>query len=150
MCLCSAKADTGPSVLDRIEEKLKQISKVYPFSSPVCLLGESGELLCELRAYKHTSQEMGRNMASMRRAANQFARSVDSKQAECSTLHVRGADNIFSLYVFDQIVLAFYSQMPSDDDEASKLDFMTKDKELQSEIIDGEDGIRTLVRSLTL
>ena len=89
-------------------------------------------------------------MASMRRAANQFARSVDSKQAECSTLHVRGAENIFSLYVFDQIVLAFYSQVPSDDDEASKLDFMTKDKELQSEIIDGEDGIRTLVRSLTL
>ena len=150
MGLCSAKADTGPSVLDRIEEKLKQISKVYPFSLPVCLLGESGELLCELRAYKHTSQEMGRNMASMRRAANHFARSVDSKQAECSTLHVRGAENIFSLYVFDQIVLAFYSQVPSDDDEASKLDFMTKDKELQSEIIDGEDGIRTLVRSLTL
>jgi hypothetical protein len=145
--LC-AKVDTGPSVLELIEEKLKQISTIYPVSLPVCLLGESGELVSELTALKHTSQEMGRNMASMKRAANQFARSIDPKQAECSTLHVKGADNIFSLYVFDKIVLAFYSQIPTEDEESPKLDFVSKDKQIQTEVIDGPGGIRSLVRSL--
>ena len=104
--------------------------------------------MSELASPKHTSQELARNMASMRRAANQFARSIDSKQAECSTLHVRGADNIFSLYVFDKIVLAFYSQIASTDMDEAKTDFVLRDKQIQNEVILGEGGLRALVRSL--
>ena len=148
MGLCCTKADTGPSTLELIEDKLKHISSIYPSSLPVCLLGESGELVLELQSAKHTSQEMGRNMASMRRAANQFARSIDSKQAECSTIHVRGTDNIFSMYVLDnKAVLAFYSQIPPEDDQ-SKTDFVSKDKRIESEVIEGVDGIKALVKSL--
>ena len=143
MGICCAKADTGPSIVEQIEEKLRHVSTVYPSSLPVCLLGEAGNLVSELASPKHTSQELARNMASMRRAANQFARSIDSKQAECSTLHVRGADNIFSLYVFDKIVLAFYSQIASTDMDEAKTDFVLRDKQIQNEVRLKRDQVRT-------
>ena len=150
MGACCTKTDTGPSLLELIEAKLKQISTVYPNSTKLqILLNKDGQLVTSTTNAQHTAQEMGRNIASMKRAANQFARSFDSKQTECSTLHVRGADNIFSLYTFDKNVLAFYSHIPSDELEAaSTLDFVSRDKELQLQIIDGDGGIRNLMKNL--
>ena len=86
-------------------------------------------------------------MASMRRSANQFAKSFDSKQTECSTLHVRGADNIYSLYAFDKIVLAFYSHF-EEAEAARTFDFVSKDNQLQNEVIEGEGGLKELMRRL--
>ena len=147
MACCKKNTGMGPSITDQLGDKLKQISDVYPFSAPACLLGrENGELISELPAAGHATEELGRNVASMRRAATQFARSLESsKQTDASnlrTLHVRGTDTIFSLYAFDQSVLAFYSKLsPS---VAQSLDFNSKDKKLQPIIEDLKQLLRNL------
>ena len=52
------------------------------------------------------------------------------------------------MYVLDnKAVLAFYSQIPPEDDQ-SKTDFVSKDKRIESEVIEGVDGIKALVKSL--
>lgn len=102
------------------------------------------------------------NVASMRRAASQFARSLESnKQAPSAastsatrmdtsfsnlrTLHVRGTENVFSLYVFDDAILAFYSQnMPRQ--EVQGLEFLSRDKKLRQEVI---PEMRQLLNNLT-
>ena len=103
------------------------------------------------------------NVASMRRAASQFARSLESnKQAPSAaaatsatradtsfsnlrTLHVRGTENVFSLYVFDDAILAFYSQnLPRQ--EVQGLEFVSRDKKLKQEVI---PEMRQLLNNLT-
>ena len=99
----------------------------------------------------------------MRRAASQFARSLESnKQAPSAaaatsatradtsfsnlrTLHVRGTENVFSLYVFDDAILAFYSQnLPRQ--EVQGLEFVSRDKKLKQEVI---PEMRQLLNNLT-
>ena len=178
MSCCRKTAGMTPSIHARIDVLLQKISTVYPNSYPVLVLNAStSEILAHLPhppasgrtagaagdpASRASSSKRPRpidasvpilhhSVASMRRAASQFARSLESnKQAPSAasssaarmdtsfsnlrTLHVRGTENVFSLYVFDDAILSFYSQnMPRY--EVQGLEFLPRDKKLHSSVI---------------
>ena len=173
MACCRKSSGLTPTLHSRIEVLLKKISSVYPASYPVLVLNASNsEIIAHLptptvqaslssssskspRPVESTIPVLHHSVASMRRAASQFARSLESyKQAPSSsppssttpsssarssfsnlrTLHIRGTENLFSLYVFDDSILAFYSQnMPRQ--EVQRLDFLSRDKKLHSAVI---------------
>ena len=74
--------------------------------------------------------EFTRNTCSMHRAANHFARSLESKQAESTNLHVQGSESMFSLYAFDDVFLAFYSAVGID----AEINLMKIDTEIAKNI----------------
>ena len=177
MACCRKSSGLTPSIHSRIDVLLNKISTVYPNSYPVLVLNASNsEIIAHLpfppspgtsasgaaatagaasskksRSVDASVPVLHHSVASMRRAASQFARSLESnKQAPSAasssaarmetsfsnlrTLHVRGTENVFSLYAFDDAILSFYSQnMPRQ--EVQGLDFLSRDKKLHSNVI---------------
>eukprot|EP01112_Ceratiomyxa_fruticulosa_P003789 TRINITY_DN140_c0_g1_i1.p1 TRINITY_DN140_c0_g1~~TRINITY_DN140_c0_g1_i1.p1 ORF type:complete len:144 (+),score=26.74 TRINITY_DN140_c0_g1_i1:409-840(+) len=110
MTNCSrSNAAVAPKILKQVHAKLKEIQVIYPGTKTVFILDKNGEVLAS-SGDQPERKEIPETVLQLKVAALKFADTLQDKD-ELSTLHIRGETSVFSVYIVNDYILTFYSEM---------------------------------------
>uniref|UniRef100_A0A7R9UAI9 Roadblock/LAMTOR2 domain-containing protein n=1 Tax=Pinguiococcus pyrenoidosus TaxID=172671 RepID=A0A7R9UAI9_9STRA len=127
MACCERQSGMVPNGQDLIREKLGHIGRIFPGYSYSCVLNGVGEVIVHTGS-SELDGDLPSAISSLQLAAEQFASHLS--QADCSAIHISGANVMFSCYGVDANLLALYS-----DNTIDTFDMVAKDEQIEEEII---------------
>jgi len=129
-CFCCGGASIGSKILKQVQAKLRQIEDLFPQTSTSFILSATGELLLQSN---NNEQIKGRDvltiMTKLKEAALRLGESLPSKEKECSVIHIKSQNQVFSLYEIGDHFLVFYTQMKRK--ESDRFDFQAADAKVR-------------------
>ncbi|OQR81110.1 hypothetical protein ACHHYP_16727 [Achlya hypogyna] len=115
--LCCAARRRKERQKSLLKAQLDRVHGVYPGTTYVCILDESGDVLAQVMTEPSCASmnpdELAGVITTLRQSVALFASTLN--HAETQVVHIKGESHIFSCYSLDAHVLAFYSVMPSVD-----------------------------------
>ena len=115
-CCCSTNTVLA-ELAAKIQAELEGISEVFPGTDLVCVLGAppTSELLAQwVDPTQQTTkaEELVPLFTHLKRVANHFANTLETKSVDCNMIHIKGEKSIFSCYNVGSNLLCFYSHLP--------------------------------------
>eukprot|EP00026_Physarum_polycephalum_P016102 Phypoly_transcript_16941.p1 GENE.Phypoly_transcript_16941~~Phypoly_transcript_16941.p1 ORF type:complete len:146 (+),score=14.92 Phypoly_transcript_16941:167-604(+) len=129
MTNCSrSNAAIAPKILKQVQSKLKGINYLFPGTLGCCII-HNGECLIETHPDSMGKKDVTDIICQLKNAAVKFGETLQEKD-EFAIMHIQGNQYVFSLYVVDEQILAFYSQM--DFATSSNMNFAAVDENMKT------------------
>jgi len=110
MTNCSrSNAAIAPKILKQVQTKLKSTNGLYPGTIGCCII-KNGECVIETHTDSLGGKDVTDAIYQLKNAAVKFGETLQEKD-EFSIMHIQGLHYVFSLYVVEQQILAFYSKI---------------------------------------
>jgi len=111
MACCRNNCGMSPKIMQQIEDKLKEVGKIFPGTTFCCILNSDGEIIAQSDKHQKVAEDYLAPISSLKKAACQFGATLH--QMECPLIHIRGNSHMFSCYDIEENLLAFYTEMHS-------------------------------------
>jgi len=120
------KRRLSSKVIKQLHKKLKRIKAVVPSAQGWCVIDREGQFIAESStAY---GEGLSNDILCLRNAAHNYGK-VHASPDDVSVVHIEGEKQIFSFYVGQEHVLAFFSDRQTKTEKV--LDFTSQDQEMR-------------------
>jgi len=121
------KRRLSSKIIKQLHTKLKKIRSVVPSAQGWCVIDREGQFMAESStAY---GEELSNDILCLRNAAHNYGK-VHATPDDISVVHIEGEKQIFSFYVGQEHVVAFFSERVATGKE-EVLDFTSQDQEIR-------------------